>query len=181
MDTSPQALRRYAAEERLLDGRTVQIRAIRPDDKQALQDGMHRLTPQSAYFRFFRAKRELSAEELAYFTELDFRRQVALAATLREDGAELLVAVGRYFVLEAAAPRAAELAFAVDDTHQGLGIATLLLRHLASIARASGITELRASVLAENRKMLEVFFRSGLPVEHTSAAAVVELRLSLVP
>ena len=49
----------------------VRIRAIRPSDKQALADGMHRLSAESAYFRFFGPKHELGAKELAFFTEID--------------------------------------------------------------------------------------------------------------
>lgn len=167
----------YEAHDRLRDGRSVQVRAIRPDDKHALQSGLHRLSPDSAYFRFFRPKRDLSPQELAYFTEVDFHDHVALVAVL--DGGPTLVGVGRYIVCDAKPTRSAEIALVVDETHQGLGIATLLLRHLVKIARAADISAFFATVLAENRRMLAVLDRSGLPQKRTEGGGVVVVRLSL--
>ena len=179
MDADRENPRCYAERDRLLDGRHLLIRAMRPDDKAALQDGMHRLSAESSYLRFFRHKHELSPGELIYFTEVDFENHVALVAILPESGADLLVGVGRYIVCERSPLIAAEVAFAVDDVHHGLGIATVLLRHLTRIARAAGVAEFRASVLAVNRKMLDVFSHSGLPKTLTRDGAVIELRLSL--
>jgi RimJ/RimL family protein N-acetyltransferase len=180
MDTTPQALRHYTARDRLRDGRVLHVRAIRPDDKPALEDGLRRLSDESAYFRFFQQKHDSSPTELTYFTEVDFADQVALVAIVVEEG-PLVVGTGRYIICdEIQSTRAAEIAFAVDDTHQGLGIATILLRHLAMIARAAAISEFRASVLSRNRKMLRVLSRSGLPQEHNTADGVLEVRLSLV-
>ena len=55
---------RYAADAVIRDGRCVHLRAIRPDDRQALLDGFHQLTGQSVYFRFLGAKQELTEAEL---------------------------------------------------------------------------------------------------------------------
>lgn len=170
---------RYAAEERLSDGRPVLLRAIRPDDKAALQEAMGRLGPESAYWRFLQAKRRLSDGELAYYTEVDFRSHVALVAVVRESGRDLIVATSRYLVDPAAAVPTAEVAFTVDDAHQGLGLGTLFLRHLALLARRAGIRRFRASVLAGNRRMLEVFARSGLPLETGQSGETVECRMEL--
>jgi GNAT superfamily N-acetyltransferase len=178
MDATPEALRHYMARDQILDDRALLIRAIRPDDKPALQDGFHRLSSESAYFRFFGPKHELSPRELVFFTEVDFARHVALVAIIEED--PLIVGVGRYVVCEVEPIRTAEIAFAVDDAHQGLGIATILLRHLAKIARAANISEFSASVLAGNHKMLLVFSHSGLPQKRTVERDVVNVRLSLV-
>jgi GNAT superfamily N-acetyltransferase len=177
MDTSPEALRRYTAHDRLLDGHDLLVRAICPDDKRALEDGLHRLTPESAYFRFFRPKHDLSPQELVYFTEVDFEHHVALVAVVAET--QLVVGVGRYIVGDSEAVRAAEIAFAVDDAYHGLGIATILLRHLTDIARAAGISHFHASVLSQNHKMLDVFSHSGLPQERAVEEGVVEVRLLL--
>jgi GNAT superfamily N-acetyltransferase len=125
------------------------------------------------------AKRELSPEELVYYTEVDFRTHVGLVAIVNENEADLLVATARYIVYPAHEDRAAEIAFTVDDAHHGLGIATLFLKHLAAIARRSGIVEFRASVMADNRKMIEVFANSGFPMQITPDGGTVECRLSL--
>jgi len=174
MPPDVERLRAFQAEDTLLDGRPVSIRAIRPDDKQALQDGFSHLRQESVYFRFFSAKRHLSAQELAYFTELDFVEHVGLVAQVGNE----LVGIGRYVVLDEA-PHAAEVAFTVADAFHGLGIATLLLAHLAEIARDAGLRELRATVMAENAKMLDVLEHAQLPIRRHSDGGIVEMTLLL--
>jgi acetate---CoA ligase (ADP-forming) len=158
--------RRYAAEGILRDGGSIHIRAIRPDDKQRLLDHFSRLSAQSVYFRFFRAKKRLTDDELVQFTEVDFRCNAALVASLGQGAEERFIGVGRYAVVDADATRA-EVAFAVADDYQGRGVGTLLLEHLAPIARANGITEFEADVLGENNRMLEMFAQSGFVVKRS--------------
>ena len=152
----------------------IHLRAIRSDDKQGLLAFFHRLSARSIYFRFFRAKTTLTEEELQYFTELDFVRDVALVATLRNAEHEQIIAVGRYMGLGAPDQPCtrAEVAFAVADAHQGRGLGTLLLEHLAAIARISGISEFEADVLGENNRMLQVFEESGFHIQRSIEAGV---------
>lgn len=171
--------RAYRERARLLDGREVVLRAIRPEDKEALLEGFHRLSDRSVYFRFFRPKKELSPAELAYLTEVDFEKHVALVAAIEEDGEERGIGVGRYIV--GPEPSRAEMAFAVDEEHRGLGVATLLLSHLARIARASGLRELYGFVLYENRAMLEVFEHAGFPMKRRLEGHGLEVILEVGP
>jgi acetyl coenzyme A synthetase (ADP forming)-like protein len=168
---------RYFSEELLRDGGSIHIRAIRPDDKQRLYAHFRHLSARSIYFRFFGAKKMLTEDELAQFTELDFKSRVAVAATLGRGGEEEIIGVGRYAVLatEPGAPSSAEIAFAVLDEHQGRGIGTVLLEHLLGIARQQGIREFEADVMGENRAMLGVFRSSGLLVRKTVDSGVVHL------
>lgn len=177
MPPDPDPLRHYSADEQLLDGRGVCIRAIRADDKRALAEGFRRQSAESAYFRFFGPRRALNEDELVFFTEVDFRTHVALVAELADDATP--IGVGRYIVDAAAGPDCAEVAFAVDDVHHGLGVATLLLRHLVRIARAGGIATFTASVLDDNHPMLEVFAHAGLPQQRHRDGPVITLRLQL--
>jgi GNAT superfamily N-acetyltransferase len=169
--------RTYSQRDRLLDGRPVLVRAIRPEDKAILREGFHRLSPQSVYHRFFQAKKDLNETELRYLTEVDFESHVALLAILDEEDPGLGIGVGRYIVEPGT--RSAEVAFTVDEDHHGLGVGTLLLNHLARIARAQGLEEFRAYVLAENRAMLEVFENAGFPLERRLEGNVIMATLRL--
>ena len=175
--------RQYQAEDRLRDGRCVWLRAIKPADRDLLREGLHHLSPESAYHRFFSAKRELSEGELDYFTQLDFVKHVALVALVDDGAGPLLVGTARYIVEPAELrPKSAEVAFAVGDAHQRLGIGAVFLRHLAAIARANGLCALHALVLAENRPMISVFRKSGLPMTTTRFdRGVLEVTLQLAP
>ena len=157
----------YATDALLRDGGSIHIRVIRPDDKQRLLALFEILSSRSIYFRFFQTKQRLTDEELRYFTELDFTRDVALVATLQEGQDEHIIGVGRYFrITEDGKPTThAEVAFTVAEAHQGRGVGTLLLEHLATIARMQGIDTFEAYVLGENNRMLEVFEASGFTVQ----------------
>jgi acetyl coenzyme A synthetase (ADP forming)-like protein len=177
MDARAADPRHYTAEELLRDGRSIFIRAIGPDDRARLLEHFARLSARSVYFRFFSARRRLSERELATFTTPDFDRHVGLVATWQEDGRERIIGVGRYFRRDPAAggPARAEVAFAVIDEYQGLGIGTLLLEHLTRIARAHGIAEFEADVLGENNQMLDVFRHSGFRVQRSLEAGVMHV------
>ena len=135
-----------------------------------------RLSKEALYRRFFAPKRGFSEREIEYFLNVDFTNHVALAAVLSEDGRQVIVGGARYIVSR---PGYAEVAFAIDDPHQRLGIATHLIRHLTEIARAAGLKEFGAEVLAENLPMLKVFARCGLAMKTRRERDIVHVTLSL--
>ncbi|AKU95476.1 Acetyl-CoA synthetase (ADP-forming) alpha and beta chain, putative [Labilithrix luteola] len=158
----------------LRDGGSLLVRALRADDGPRILELFHRLSADSIRHRAFMAKTELTPSEVHYLTNIDFVRHVALAAVLREDGAEHIIGVGRYCSSAEGdgAGQRAEVAFSVADEHQGRGIGTLLLEHLARIARSAGIEELEADVMADNARMLSVFAESGFPVRESMASGI---------
>jgi predicted CoA-binding protein/GNAT superfamily N-acetyltransferase len=163
----------YAADALLKDGGSIHVRAIRPDDRARLVEHFQRLSAQSVYYRFFGAKRRLTEAELDAFTRLDFLNRVGLVATLFEHGEERIIGVGRYAVVDPAEGMA-EVAFAVADAHQGRGVGTLLLDHMA-IARAQGLGVFTADVLGENNKMLDMFASSGFVAKRSCEGGVVHV------
>ena len=155
------------------DGESALIRPIRPDDAPALAAFHDRQSPDSIYRRYFSPKPHLSDADLRHFTEVDLVDRVALVVERQGE----FIAWASY---ERWAGRDdADAAFQVDDAHQGKGIATLLLEHLATIAMANGIVRFTAEVLADNRPMLAVFSRAGWPVERRFDSGVVDLDFAL--
>jgi len=169
MDTA-----RYSATETLRDGRSIEIRALQPDDRDQLLGAVGRMSDGSIYRRFFSPKRGFTDQEIAYYVNVDFVNHVALVAVIQEEGRAVVAGGARYIV---STPGVAEVAFAVDDIHQGQGIGALLMKHLAAIARGSGLKELFAEVLASNAAMLKVFERSGLGVSTKREQDVVHVTL----
>ena len=88
----------------------------------------------------------------------------------------MIVGGARYIVGQ---PGEAEVAFVVVDEYQGQGIGAALMRHLAAIARSSGLGELTAEVLPDNTPMLKVFEKSGFSLARKRTPEVVHLVLSL--
>jgi len=166
----------YSALERLGDGRAVKIRALRPDDRAEMLAAIGRTSPQSLQRRFFAPKKGFSEREIAFFLNIDFENHVALVAQIDEDGRPVIAGGGRYIVVQ---PGQAEIAFAVIDAYQGQGIGTILMRHLAVLARDAGLQELVAEVLPENTAMLKVFRKFGFLPGSQRAPQVVHLVLKL--
>ena len=166
----------YRASEILRDGRRLEVRALEPQDRDALVAAAGRSSAETLALRFFSPKRGFTEKEIEYYTQVDFVNHVALAAVVDEAGKPLIVGGGRYIVAQ---PGCAEVAFTVEDAHQGRGIASLLLRHLVKIARAAGLKELFAEVLPDNAPMLKVFERSGIPMARKRGRDAVHVTLRL--
>jgi RimJ/RimL family protein N-acetyltransferase len=167
---------KYSAREPLRDGRTVEIRALKPTDETELLAAVGRIGSQSLYRRFFGAKRYFSERERAFFLNIDFSKHVALVAVAKEGDREAIVAGGRYISEK---PETAEVAFAIVDEYQGQGLGTALLRHLIKIARDAGLKQFTAEVLPDNIPMLKVFDKSGLKVSSRREPGVAHVTLDL--
>ena len=151
------------------------IRAVRPDDKERIVEAFRGLDRSSVYLRFFSYKKEIEDGELRRVTECDGASEVVLVATVGSGEREIIVALGEYMRSGAAA----HIAFAVEEDFQRRGIASRLLRQLAAIARANGITQFEADVLAENTPMLAVLRNSGLRMRTSHGQGVVHATLFL--
>jgi RimJ/RimL family protein N-acetyltransferase/nucleotide-binding universal stress UspA family protein len=140
----------------LRDGSAVEMRPVSAADRQLLQRGFERLSPESRYRRFFSPVSHLSERQLDYLTDVDHRDHEALVALAEETGEA--VAVARYVRTR---PGVAEPAIVVADDWQGRGLASQLLDALADRAREEGVECFVAPVLAENRAAIALFERLG--------------------
>ena len=165
----------WEADVVLRDGSVAHLRPIRPADADALRRFHNAQSAESIYLRFFAPLKELSDRDVHRFTHVDYHDRVALVATVGAD----IIGVGRYDRLGGSA--SAEVAFNISDRFQGRGIGSVLLEHLAAIARELGIEKFTAEVLPQNRKMLMVFKDAGYEVTHRVEDGVVELSFAIEP
>jgi acyl-CoA synthetase (NDP forming)/GNAT superfamily N-acetyltransferase len=140
----------------LADGRVVQVRALQPADNDDVFALHSRLSEQDRYLRSFGTATAIYAPMARRITRAPDAEHAALGAYLDDS----LVGVAHYEVL--ADPTTAEVALVVDGSVQAHGLGTLLLEHLASVGRRSGVTRFVAEVLAENRRMIQVFLDAGM-------------------
>jgi GNAT superfamily N-acetyltransferase len=158
------------------DTASLEIRPIRPGDKEPLNRGFEQLSERSRYRRFLAPHGRLSSAELRYLTEVDHHDHEALVAV--EPGTGRGVGVARY-IRSTEDPTAAELAVAVIDDWQEQGVGTRLTAALADRARHEGIKRFTALVLAENELMLNLLDDLGrVRVVHTEKGTV-ELTIDL--
>ena len=168
MDADVNSVEQWEADVLLKDGRAAHLRPISPDDAAGLVDFYARVSDESKYFRFFAPYPKLSDKDVKRFTEVDHDRRVAFVMTLGEN----IIATGRY---EALNDEEAEVAFLVEDLHQGRGVGQLLLEHLAQAGREREIRRFIADVLPANSRMLQIFREMGYHVEGTLDAGVQRL------
>lgn len=166
----------WEADVVLSDGGTAHLRPIRPEDADLLRAFHARLSPESIYYRFFSPRPQLSDREVEHFTTVDHDRRAALIATIAGE----MVAVVRYDLLTDRR-ETAEVAFLVEDAHQGRGLGAVLLEHIAAAARERGVRRFVASVLPDNRRMTRVFREAGYRAEQRFEEGVIELVLDLEP
>ncbi|MDT0346620.1 bifunctional acetate--CoA ligase family protein/GNAT family N-acetyltransferase [Streptomyces litchfieldiae] len=173
----------WEADVVLRDGGTAHIRPIAPADADRLVSFYERVSDQSKYYRFFAPYPRLSDRDVHRFTHHDYVDRVGLAATV---GDEFLATV-RYDRVDeegraASAPAdRAEVAFLVQDAHQGRGLASALLEHIAAVARERGVRRFEAEVLPANSKMIKVFTDAGYSQRRSFSDGSVHLTLDLEP
>ncbi|MFC7302712.1 GNAT family N-acetyltransferase [Streptomyces monticola] len=173
----------WEADVVLRDGGTARIRPITTEDADRLVSFYEQVSDESKYYRFFAPYPRLSDKDVHRFTHHDYVDRVGLAVTV---GGEFIATV-RYDRIDAtgrpaAAPAdEAEVAFLVQDAHQGRGVASALLEHIAAVARERGIRRFAAEVLPANNKMIKVFRDAGYEQKRSFEDGVVRLEFDLEP
>ncbi len=160
----------------LSDGSAVHMRPIRPDDATAIVDFHSRMSDRTRYLRYFSPYPRIPERDLERFVNVDHHDREAYVIV----NGPRIMAVGRYERLGPDSPEA-EVAFVVEDAHQGRGIGSVLLEHLAAAAQENGITRFVAEVLPQNAGMLRVFSDFGYQVQRKYADGVVHLGFPLAP
>ncbi|MER7769749.1 GNAT family N-acetyltransferase [Kitasatospora sp. NPDC096140] len=179
-EQQPDYPQHWEADVLLRDGGTARIRPITPADAGRLVEFYEQVSEQSKYFRFFAPYPRLSDKDVRRFTHHDFVNRVGLAVVVRDH----FIATVRYDRIDAegrpsATGTDAEVAFLVQDAHQGRGVASALLEHIAAVAQERGIRRFQAEVLPENRKMVKVFTDAGYTQRRSFADGVVHLEFDL--
>jgi acyl-CoA synthetase (NDP forming)/RimJ/RimL family protein N-acetyltransferase len=172
--SAPEPPRHWEADVLLLDGGSAHIRPIRPEDAPRMVEFYARVSDASKYYRFFAPHPKLSSRELQRFTHVDHTTRIAFILEL----AGQIIAVGRFDVVE---PGEAEVAFLVEDRHQGRGIAQILLEHLAQAGREVGVRRFVAEVLPDNHRMIATLQEAGYHTAGGLQHGVMSLEFSIDP
>lgn len=173
----------WEADVVLRDGGTARIRPITTDDAERLVSFYEQVSDESKYYRFFAPYPRLSDRDVHRFTHHDYVDRVGLAVTI---GGEFIGTVRFDRINEQGRPASApadeaEVAFLVQDAHQGRGVASALLEHIAAVARERSIRRFAAEVLPANNKMIKVFRDAGYTQQRSFEDGSVHLTLDLEP
>jgi acyl-CoA synthetase (NDP forming)/RimJ/RimL family protein N-acetyltransferase len=164
----------WEADVVLRDGGVAHVRPIVPGDADRVRRFHAGQSAESIYLRFFAPLKTLSDKDVARFTQVDYDWRVALVATVREE----IIGIARFDRLDATT---AEVAFHISDAHQGRGVGSVLLEHLAAIGQERGVTKFVADVLPQNRKMIQVFTEAGYEVDYHFDDGVIAVAFTIEP
>lgn len=145
--------------ECLPTGEKFIVRPVRAQDVELERQFITGLSPESRRFRFLDTMTEPSEGMLRRLTTVDASREAALAAIDPVTGR--FVGVARFSVDR---DGAAEIAVAVSDNWQHLGVGTLLAHRLIDIARSRRIKRLYSVDPGDNHAMRQ--FANGLGFRH---------------
>ncbi|SDU74388.1 bifunctional acetate--CoA ligase family protein/GNAT family N-acetyltransferase [Jiangella alkaliphila] len=174
MDEAADYPAHWEADVVLSDGATAHLRPMTPADDERLVEFYARVSDRSKYYRFFAPYPTLSSRDVERFTHVDHRDRVALILMVGDD----MIAVGRYERLSATD---AEVSFLVEDGHQGRGVGSVLLEHLAQAARERGVRRFVADILPANHKMISVFADAGYTVDNSYEDGVAHVEFEIAP
>ncbi len=173
MDTL--SLARFDRALTLPEGERVRIRPIRPDDEPCLSELYDRSSHNTRYQRFFTVMRRLPPDWAHFLANVDYDRRFALVLEDLSAAATSLIGVARYEPTHDGVP---EIALVVEDRWQRKGLGTLLLTELFRAAAENGVSQFRAWVLADNRRMLALLARHAEVLERRMQQGVVGLLLA---
>lgn len=178
---TPDQVAHLATSVTLVDGATLHLRPIVPDDAPLLVEGFARLSPESRFLRFFSPLDHLSDAQLRYLTEIDYEDHFAWVAFVDgPDGEPVGVGVARY-VRDHDDATAAEAAVVVADEHHRRGIGSILLEALASVALTHDVERFDLMVRSDNHAMISTMHELEADRAPSDDAAVIRFVLDLPP
>jgi acetyltransferase len=163
-----------------LDGETISIRAIRPEDEPLWSDMIASLSPDTAQYRFFGPLREITKSMLVRYCHIDYDREIALVATRKGDGTrgDMMLGVAR-LMIETSNPSEGEFAVLVRDDYQRRGIGSKLMEALIQAARDRHVLKINGQVLTVNVGMTRFAENLGFEVHPSEEHDVRRLTLKL--
>ena len=156
-------------------GTLVEIRPIKVTDEGQMRELFYSLSQSTIYQRFFATIKSMPHQRLQEFLKVDYKKDMAMVATVGEGEDARIVGVGRYILNSRT--NMAEVALLVGDKHQGQGIGSALLRSLIESAQNNQVSGFEGRVMVENKAMLTLFHRAFDHVESTLDGDVYTLSM----
>jgi acetyltransferase len=157
----------------LKNGREIFIRPVKPTDEPGIVDFFKKLSAQTITLRFLRPLDALPNEMLYQFTHINYHSEFALAGIIEEDGGDAIIAIARY----AYSPNdhVTELAIAVRDDWQHLGLGKSLVKQVVEIGKEHGIYRFGGMIAPQNKIIMQILADLGYKVKYSLRSGVFEV------
>ncbi|MCE5296653.1 MAG: GNAT family N-acetyltransferase [Euryarchaeota archaeon] len=141
----------------------VYIRPAKASDETLLRELFYSFSDTTVYSRYMAPRKSFSHTELSSIVDIDYVERMTMIALIKERGTWKAVGVSTFDMDRPS--NTAEVSFIVADRMQGKGIGTRLMEQMIKAGRDRSIKAFTAETLAENVKMLDIFYRTGYKVE----------------
>jgi acetyltransferase len=167
---------RYTTTWKLMDGTEVTLRPIKPEDEPLEHEMLSTLSQETLRTRFFSIIKDITHEMLIRFCNIDYDREIAIVAELREGDKRKIIGIGRLIIEPYF--RSGEYAVLVHDNYHGKGLGYKLVDVIIGIAQDKGLEEIYGTVLTENEKMLRIARKLGFTTK-MQPDGITEVKLVL--
>jgi acetyltransferase len=154
---------RHVMQWNLSDGTAILFRPIKPEDEPLLKEMLSTLSEETLKRRFFQVIKSVTHEMLIKMCNIDYDREMAIVAEIRENQKRTFVGLGGLMVEPDF--KKGEFGVVVHDQYQGKGIGYKLIDSLIGIAQEKGLEEFYGVVLSENKRMIELCQKLGFVVK----------------
>jgi len=144
-------------------GLRIFLRPVKITDEGLMKDFFYSLSPKSIHKRFISFRVEMPHERLQKYLPVDYEKDMAIVALVKEGENDKLVCLGQYFLNHD--QHTAEVAIVVRDSYQKKSIGTEVIFYLTTIAKQRGLLGFTAEVLIDNEPMLRLFDKLGFDIE----------------
>ncbi len=156
---------RYVSQWHFEDGRQVLLRPVKPEDEPLEHDLLSSLSEATMRARFFSIIKDISHEMLIRYCNIDYDREMAIVAEVRENEKRKMIGIARLIVDRQF--KSGEFAVLVHDDYQGKGLGLKLVDVLIGIAEDKGLGGIYGEILTENEKMIAVCRKLGFTIERS--------------
>jgi acetyltransferase len=153
----------------------VVIRPIKPEDEPQEEGLFKYLSPATLRQRFLAPFKGVTREMLERFTQIDYDREIALAAELADKKKKIFIGVVR--LVSDPYNETAQLTFVVADPWQRQGLGGKFLDYILDLARERGVKKVWTRFLAGNEVAQSMFKKRNFKVEKRGGMMLAELEL----
>ncbi|MCF7876229.1 bifunctional acetate--CoA ligase family protein/GNAT family N-acetyltransferase [Candidatus Bipolaricaulota bacterium] len=151
--------RKYVEDWRLEDGRNITLRPIKPEDEPLEFELFDSFSEKTWRQRFFGPRTEISHKEMTRYTNIDYRREMAIIGILEENNTRRMIGVGRLII--GPSQDTGEYAVVVGDPWQRLGLGEKLTDSIIGVAEDKNLKSIYATILKNNKPMLQLSRKMG--------------------
>ncbi len=148
----------------LLDGRTVILRPIKPEDEPMWLEMFQHFSEESLRYRFFEVIKDTPHELRVRYCNIDYYREMAIVAELIEDDQRKIIGVVR-LIIEPDGKKG-EIAFIVADPWQDLGLGSKMVDYMIEICKDKKIETVHAIMLPDNYRAIQLLERMGFSIQY---------------